>query len=48
MVPRAYQVILFDLGGVLVEVDGVVALQRGLGQHSFAPGYHEFLWIICR
>lgn len=32
MAPYTYQVILFDLGGVLVEVDSVAALQRVLGQ----------------
>jgi glucose-1-phosphatase len=32
MVQHAHQVILFDLGGVLVEVDSVAALQRMFGQ----------------
>ncbi len=30
--PQAYQVILFDLGGVLVDVEGVAAFQRMLGR----------------
>jgi HAD superfamily hydrolase (TIGR01509 family) len=32
MAPHAYRVILFDLGGVLVDVESVVALQRLLGR----------------
>ena len=32
MVPHAYRVILFDLGGVLVDVESVTALQRLLGR----------------
>jgi HAD superfamily hydrolase (TIGR01509 family) len=32
MVPYTYQIVLFDLGGVLVEVDSVAALQQVLGQ----------------
>ena len=32
MAPQAYQVILFDLGGVLVDVEGVAAFQRMLGR----------------
>ena len=32
MVPHTYRVILFDLGGVLVEVEGVAAFQRMLGR----------------
>ena len=32
MVPHAYRVILFDLGGVLVDVESVTALQRLLGK----------------
>jgi hypothetical protein len=32
MVPHAHQTILFDLGGVLVEIDSVAALQRMFGQ----------------
>ena len=32
MAPYTYQIILFDLGGVLVEVDSVAALQQVLGQ----------------
>jgi glucose-1-phosphatase len=40
MVPHAYRVILFDLGGVLVEVEGVAALQRMLGR----PLSQEEVW----
>jgi putative hydrolase of the HAD superfamily len=40
MVPHAYRVILFDLGGVLVEVEGVTALQRMLGR----PLSQEEVW----
>ena len=32
MAPYTHQIILFDLGGVLVEVDSVAALQQVLGQ----------------
>jgi len=32
MAPHAYRVILFDLGGVLVDVESVAALQRLLGR----------------
>lgn len=32
MAPQAYRVILFDLGGVLVDVESVAALQRLLGR----------------
>jgi len=32
MAPHAYRVILFDLGGVLVDVESVTALQRLLGR----------------
>src|SRR5512145_145269 len=40
MVPHTYRVILFDLGGVLVEVEGVAALQRMLGR----PLSQEEVW----
>jgi len=38
--PQAYQVILFDLGGVLVDVEGVAAFQRMLGR----PLSQEEVW----
>ncbi len=37
MAPHASWVILFDLGGVLVDVESVAAIQRLLGQTS-TPG----------
>jgi len=40
MTPHTYQVILFDLGGVLVEVDGLTAFQSTLG----TPLSQEELW----
>ena len=39
-VPQAYQVILFDLGGVLVDVESVAALQRLMGR----PLPQEEVW----
>jgi glucose-1-phosphatase len=38
--PHAYRVILFDLGGVLVDVEGVAAFQRMLGR----PLSQEEVW----
>ena len=40
MTPHTYHVVLFDLGGVLVEVDGVTAFQSMLG----TPLSQEELW----
>ena len=40
MAPHAYQIILFDLGGVLVDVEGVAAFQRMLGR----PLPQEEVW----
>lgn len=40
MAPHEYRVLLFDLGGVLVEIDGVAALQRMLGR----PLSQEEIW----
>jgi HAD superfamily hydrolase (TIGR01509 family) len=40
MAPQVYQVILFDLGGVLVDVEGVAAFQRLLGR----PLSQEEVW----
>jgi glucose-1-phosphatase len=40
MAPHAHQVVLFDLGGVLVDVEGVTAFQRMLGR----PLAQEEVW----